>query len=253
MPGLELFDLLRVHPLSLWPPFSTLTMMRCQTVHPFLLVLALAVCLQDDALAQSRVESQFRIARLKYAGGGDWYNDPSAEVNLLRFVQTTTGIDCDPRYEFVDLASERLFSYPFLFMTGHGNVVFSASDVERLRTYLERGGFLYVDDDYGLNKPFRRELKKVFPDRDLVELPFDHPLYHAPFDFPNGVPKIHEHDKGPPQGFGLFVSGRLSVFYTFESNPSDGWVDPDVHGDPEPVRQAALKFGTNIVVYSLTH
>lgn len=202
---------------------------------------------------QQRIESQFRIARLKYGGGGDWYNDPSAEVNLLRFVARHTAIDVDPRYEFVDLQSERLFSYPFLFMTGHGNVVFSDPEARRLRQYLERGGFLYIDDDYGLDKAVRREMKKIFPDRDFVELPFSHGIYHAHFEFPRGVPKTHEHDNKPPQGFGLFHEGRMVVFYTYESNPSDGWADPEVHQDPEAVREEALRFGTNIVVWSLLH
>jgi hypothetical protein len=214
-----------------------------------LAVLALAF----EAAGQPRIESQFRIARLKYAGGGDWYNDPSAEVNLLKFVKEQTGIDADARYEFVELSSERLFSYPFLFMTGHGNVVFSPSDVQRLRMYLERGGFLYADDDYGMDKAFRREIAKVMPDARLVEIPFTHAIYRTPFPFPNGVPKTHEHDNLPARGFGLFVNGRMALFYTVESNPSDGWVDPDVHGDPEPVRREALRFGTNLVVWSLTH
>ncbi len=203
--------------------------------------------------AQQRIESQFRIARLKYAGGGDWYNDPSAEVNLLRFVRQETGIDTDPGYEFVDLSSEKLFSYPFLFLTGHGNIVFSDFEVQRLRDYLLAGGFLYADDDYGLDKAFRREMKKVFPDQEFTELPFNYGLYHCRFEFPNGPPKTHEHDKKAPQGFGLFVKGRLVVYYTYESNPSDGWTDPEIHGDPAPVRTQALQFGTNIVVWALTH
>lgn len=213
----------------------------------------LAALLALESPAQQRIESQFRIARLKYGGGGDWYNDPSAEVNLLRFVGRHTAIDVDPRYEFVDLQSDRLFSYPFLFMTGHGNVVFSDTEARRLREYLERGGFLYIDDDYGLDKAVRREMKKVFPDRDFVELPFSHGIYHAHFEFPQGVPKTHEHDNKPPRGFGLFHEGRMVVFYTYESNPSDGWVDPEVHQDPEAVRDEALRFGTNIVVWSLLH
>ena len=209
--------------------------------------------LTSIADAQARIESQFRIARLKYAGGGDWYNDPSAEVNLLKFARQQTGLDADPRYEFVEPSSERLFSYPFIFMTGHGNVVFSPSDGQRLRIYLERGGFLYVDDDYGMDKAFRREIAKVFPGGRLVEIPFSHPIYRSPFNFANGVPKTHEHDNLPPRGFGLFVEGRLALFYTIESNPSDGWVDADVHGDPESVRLEALRFGTNLVMWALTH
>ena len=207
----------------------------------------------QELLSQPRIESQFRIARLKYSGGGDWYNDPNEEVNLLKFIHQNTGIDCDPRYEFVDLMSDKLFSYPFLFMTGHGNVAFSDYEVQRLRTYFEQGGFLYADDDYGMDKAFRREMKKVFPDQDLKELPFSYGLYHCQFDFSNGVPKTHKHNDKPPQGFGLFTKSRLVVYYTFESNPSDGWNDPEVYGDPEPVRQEALRFGTNIVVWALTH
>ncbi len=205
-----------------------------------------------ESLSQPRIESQFRIARLKYSGGGDWYNDPSAEVNLLSFVRESTGMDVDPRYEFVDLSSEKLFSYPFLFLTGHGNIVLSEAEVRRLREYLLAGGFLYADDDYGLDRAFRREMKKVFPEQDFVELPFSYGLYHCKFEFPNGVPKTHEHDKKPPGGFGLFSEGRLIVYYTVESNPSDGWADPQIHGDPDPVRIQALQFGTNIVVWALT-
>jgi hypothetical protein len=212
--------------------------------------LALIVSLAEG---QARVESQFRIGRLKYSGGGDWYNDPSAEVNLLRFARDQAGIDADPRYEFVEISSDRLSTYPFLFMTGHGNVVFSPAEAERLRTYLERGGFLYVDDDYGLDKAFRRELEKVMPGGRLVEVPFDHPIYRSPFSFPNGVPKTHEHDDKPPRGYGLFVNGRLALFYTVESNPSDGWVDAETHGDPESVRLEALRFGTNLIVWALSH
>jgi hypothetical protein len=214
----------------------------------------LAVCCSlVFADAQPRIESQFRIARLKYSGGGDWYNDPSEEINLLKFVQENTNIDCDPRYEFVDLFSDKLFSYSFLFMTGHGNIHFTEYEVQRLRTYLMQGGFLYADDDYGMDKAFRREIKKVFPELNLVELPFSYGLYTCHFNFPNGVPKTHKHDGKPPQGFGLFHNGRLVVYYTYESNPSDGWADPEIHGDPEPVRQEALRFGTNIVVWALTH
>lgn len=203
--------------------------------------------------AQARIESQFHITRLKYSGGGDWYNDPSEEVNLLRFVHEQTGTDVDPRYEFLDLSSDRLFAAPFLYLTGHGNISFTDFEVQRLRTYLTRGGFLYADDDYGMDKAFRREMKRVFPDQDLVEIPFSYGLNHCFFDFPNGVPKTHEHDGKPAQAFGLFRKGRLVVYYTYESNPSDGWADPEIHGDPEAKRQEALRFGTNIVVWALTH
>jgi len=217
-------------------------------------VLVLLTGVLGAAEAQTAgASSAFGITRVKYAGGGDWYNDPSAEVNLLAFVRGTTGIDTDARYRFADIAADELFSSPFLFLTGHGNIVLAEGEVRRLRTYLENGGFLYVDDDYGLDKAFRREIRKVFPTQDLVELPFSHGIYHCQFEFPSGPPKTHEHDNKPPQGFGLFHNRRLVVYYTFESNPSDGWADPEVHKDPEAKRQEALRFGTNIIVWALTH
>jgi hypothetical protein len=214
-------------------------------------VLVLMIVHPEPVCAQT-AGSAFKIARLKYSGGGDWYNDPQEAVNLLQFVRQNTLIDVNPVYEFVEISSEKLFSYPFVFLTGHGNMVLSDFEVKRLRSYLENGGFLYADDDYGMDKAFRREMKKVFPDQNLVELPFSHGIYHAHFDFPNGVPKSHEHDGKPPQGFGLFHNGRLVVYYTYESNPSDAWNDPDVHGDPPEKREEALRFGTNIVVWALT-
>lgn len=201
---------------------------------------------------QARIESQFRIARLKYSGGGDWYNDPSAEVNLLAFTQRSAGIDADPKYEFTEIGSDNFFSHPFVFMTGHGNIVFSEYEAKRLRTYLDNGGFLYADDDYGMDKAFRREMKKVYPDADLVELPYSYGLYHCLFEFPVGPPKTHEHDGKPAQGFGIVRGGRLLVFYTYEANPSDGWADREVHMDPEEKRQEALRFGANIIVWALT-
>ena len=213
----------------------------------------LLISLMLSADAQPRIESQFRIARLKYGGGGDWYNDPSAEPNLLKFIRQNTAIDCDPKYEFIELSNNKLSSFPFLFITGHGNILFSPYEVQRLRQYLQGGGFLYADDDYGMDKSFRREMKKVFPEGELIELPFSFGLFHCHFEFPGGVPKTHEHDGKPGQTFGLFYQGRLAVVYTFESNPSDGWADAEVHGDPESARQEALKFGTNIIVWALTH
>lgn len=198
-------------------------------------------------------EPAFQIARVKYNGGGDWYNDPSEEVNLLKYVSEHTNIKVKADYVFVDLNSDDIFSYPFLYLTGHGNIVLSDNEVTRLRTYLENGGFLYVDDDYGLDKAFRREIKRVFPDKNLVELPFSYGLYHCFYDFPAGVPKTHEHDGKPPQGFGIFLNERLAVYYTYESNPSDGWADPEVHNDPPAKREEALRFGTNLVVWALSH
>lgn len=209
------------------------------------------VIMLQAAFLFAQNDGGFKIARLKYNGGSDWYNDPSAEVNLLNFVAQNTNIKTNPVYEFVDLTSGNIFDYPFLFMTGHGNIVFSDSDAKKLRNYLENGGFLYVDDDYGLDKAFRREIKKVFPEKDLQEIPFNYGLYHCMFDFFNGPPKTHEHDGKPAQGFGIFYNGRLCVYYTYESNPSDGWADAEVHNDPPDKREEALKFGTNIIVWAL--
>ncbi|MBM4171904.1 MAG: DUF4159 domain-containing protein [Ignavibacteria bacterium] len=199
----------------------------------------------------AQIDSGFKIGRLKYNGGGDWYNDPSAEINLLKFVSANTNIKTNPKYEFVDLTAGNIFAYSFLFMTGHGNIVFSETDTKKLRTYLEGGGFLYVDDDYGLDKSFRREIKKVFPEKDLVELPFNYGLYNCMYNFPSGPPKTHEHDNKPSQGFGIFANERLCVYYTYESNPSDGWADADIHKDPPEKREEALRFGTNIIVWVL--
>lgn len=193
------------------------------------------------------------MARLKYGGGGDWYNDPSAEVNLFRFINSNTSLKIKAEYRFADIATDEIFSYPILFLTGHGNVVFSNQEAERLRRYLLNGGFLYIDDDYGLDKAIRREMKKVFPESEFIELPFRFPIYTIMYDFSGGPPKTHKHDEKPPQGFGIFIGKRLAVYYTFESNPSDGWADREVHQNPEEKRIEALKFGTNIILYALTH
>ncbi len=229
--------------------------MRCLVFIGFLAILASGgMSAQQEAgvVGRGTYDSQLKSARLKYGGGGDWYNDPTEEPNLLKFVHEQTGIDVDAQYTFVDLSDDKLFSYPILFMTGHGNIALSDYEVQRLRSYLQKGGFLYADDDYGMDKAFRREIKKVFPDIPLAELPFSYGLFHVHFDFPNGVPKTHEHDGKPPQSFGIFLNGRLAVLYTYESNPSDGWDDPEVHNDPPEKRLEALKFGTNIVVWALT-
>ncbi|MCC6396994.1 MAG: DUF4159 domain-containing protein [Bacteroidetes bacterium] len=218
-----------------------------------LVLIVLVAALTADMYGQAqKPSSAFRIGRVKYAGGGDWYNDPSAEVNLLRFAQRQSSLDAEAAYNAVEVGSEQLFSYPFLFLTGHGNISFSERDVKNLRTYLDNGGFLYADDDYGMDRSFRREMKKVFPDQEFVEVPFSHRLYQVPFGFPGGPPKTHAHDEKPPKGYGLFVERRMVVFYTVESNPSDGWADPEVHGDAPEKREEALRFGTNILVWALT-
>jgi hypothetical protein len=223
------------------------------TLAAFLALLAV-LCWSVPTSAQSgKVSSALSLPRVKYAGGGDWYNDPSAEVNLLRFIKESTGLAVDSRPRVVDLAGDDLFSYPIVFLTGHGNITLNETEVRHLRTYLEEGGFLFADDDYGMDAAFRRELKKVFPDDRLVELPFTHGLYSIQFSFPDGPPKTHQHDDKPAQGLGLFKNGRLVVLYTYESNPSDGWADPEIHNDPAEKRTEALQFGTNVIVWALTH
>ncbi|MCB0729763.1 MAG: DUF4159 domain-containing protein [Ignavibacteriae bacterium] len=201
----------------------------------------------------SQVNPNLQIGRIKYSGGGDWYNDPSAEVNLLNFISENTNIKTNPNYVSVDLETNELFNYPITFLTGHGNIVLSEKNIRTLREYFENGGFMIVDDDYGLDNSFRREISKVFPNSNLIELPFDHEIYHSIYDFNNGPPKTHEHDNKPPRGYGLFLGDRMIIYYTVESNPSDGWANQDVHNDPEEKRIEALKFGTNIIVYALSN
>jgi len=190
-----------------------------------------------------------QIALLKYSGGGDWYANPTSLPNLVRFCNRELNAAIYPEPATVEAGSRDLFNFPFVHMTGHGNVVFSESDARNLRRYLEAGGFLHIDDNYGLNEFIRREMKKVFPGKDFVELPPSHPLFRQKFDFPNGLPKIHEHDNKPPQAFGIFLENRLVCLFTYESDLGDGWEDPDVHNDPEEVRLKALRMGANIIAY----
>lgn len=194
-----------------------------------------------------------QIARVNYSGGGDWYNDPSAEVNLLKFINENTNIKTEPKYISADLETHEIFNYPITFLTGHGNILLSKKNVKLLQDYFTNGGFMIIDDDYGLDKSFRREIKKVFPNNELVELPFNHEIYHSFYNFENGPPKTHEHDNKPPRGYGLFVGKRMVLFYTTESNPSDGWTNRDVHNDNEEKRLEALKFGTNLIIYALSN
>jgi len=194
---------------------------------------------------------QWQIARLKYSGGGDWYNDPDAIPNLAKEANRRTAMRVATDEAQVSLTADGLFNYPFLFITGHGNVSFSDAEVARLRTFLETGGFLYADDDYGMDESFRREMRKVLPNSELVELPFSHPIYHQLYDFDSGPPKIHEHYEGPPKGLGLYVGGRLVVFYTYNSNVSDGWTA--AHNDPAEVREQAFRMGVDILSYFSTN
>lgn len=192
------------------------------------------------------------IGRLHYEGGGDWYANPSSLPNLLRAVRERTRLRTAERERVVRPTDVGLWSLPYLYMTGHGNVAFSPEDVRALRTHLEAGGFLHADDNYGMDASFRREIARVFPDRPLVEVPFSHPIYHLVYEFPAGPPKIHEHDGLPAQGFGIFLGGRLAVYYTYQSDLGDGWEDPEVHRDPESVREQALRMGVNLFAYAVS-
>lgn len=191
-----------------------------------------------------------RIALLKYGGGGDWYaNLETSLPNLIRFCNENIGTNIDTKQSVVEVGSPELFNYPFVHMTGHGNVVFSQKEAENLRNYLIGGGFLHIDDNYGMDPFIRPQMKRVFPELDFVELPFSHPIYNQKFQFINGLPKIHEHDNKPTQGFGLIYNGRLVCFYSYETDLGDGWEDPDVHKDSPEVRSKALKMGANIISY----
>jgi hypothetical protein len=193
------------------------------------------------------------IAILKYKGGGDWYSNPTAVPNLIAFCNDNIDTAINEKPQSVEVGSVDIFQFPFLHMTGHGNVFFSESDAENLRNYLISGGFLHIDDNYGMKSYVTEELKKVFPNTELVELPKTHPIFNIEYDFPEGLPKIHEHDGLRPQAMGIFHEGRLVLLFTFESDLGDGWEDPEVHNDPEEVRLKSLKMGANIVKYAFEH
>jgi hypothetical protein len=219
-------------------------------LYPAAILAALALA-APPAAAQTE---GLRIARLKYGGGGDWYSNPTSLPNLAEQVRARTSIEvADTKEAQVELLDESLFSYPFIYMNGHGEVRFSQAEVERLRDYLDRGGFLWADDNYGMDRSFRREIAKVFPDTRLVEIPFDHPVFHAFYDLRRGTPKIHEHDGKPAQALGIFSKGRLVVLYTYQADIGDGMEDQDVHNDPPDLREDAMRFGVNLVVYAMTH
>lgn len=190
-----------------------------------------------------------QLALLKYGGGGDWYSNPTALKNLALFCNSQFGTNLSNEYETVEVGSVDLFNYPFLYMTGHGNVVFSDREAENLRQYLLAGGFLHIDDNYGMDPFVRPAMKKVFPELELIELPFSHEIYHQKFNFDKGLPKIHKHDGNAPQGFGLIFEGRLVCYYSYESDLGNGWEDEAVHKDPPEIRRAALRMGANILQY----
>ena len=212
-----------------------------------LLALAAAVAAQGSPIDGDPIG----IARLQYDGGGDWYANPSSLPNLLAAVRERTGVPVAEREVNVTPLDPTLADYPYLYMTGHGNVSFSSAERAALRSYLTSGGFLHADDNYGLDESFRREIEEIFPDAELTEIPADHPVFHILYDFPDGLPKIHEHDGAAPQAFGIFHGGRLVVFYSFESDLGDGWEDEGVHDDPPEVREQSLRMGVNLFLYVL--
>lgn len=218
--------------------------MRSRIVVLFLMIFATSLAMK------SPTQGTLRMGLLKYAGGGDWYANPTALPNLASFCNQVLGTDFKPDYGTVEVGSADLFNYPWVHMTGHGNVVFNSQEAENLRNYLIGGGFLHIDDNYGMDPFVRTAMKQVFPEAAFIELPFSHPIYHQQYNFNNGLPKIHEHDGNSPQGYGLFWEDRMVVFYSYESDLGDGWEDAAVHNDPPEVRAAALQMGSNIVQYA---
>tara|TARA_B100001996_G_scaffold369654_1_gene343275 strand:- start:518 stop:1162 length:645 start_codon:yes stop_codon:yes gene_type:complete len=194
----------------------------------------------------------FSIARVQYSGGGDWYSDPSSIPNLLNYLTLNTPMSVHPEEFRIKLTDQNLNQFPYLYLTGHGNIGFTNDEIIALRSHLINGGFLHVDDNYGLDKSFKIELKKLFPNKDLVALPNQHKIFNSYYKFDSGLPKVHEHDNKPPQAFGVFNNDRMIILYTYESDLGDGWEDPNVHQNPWPIRQAALKMGVNIIYFSLT-
>jgi len=218
---------------------------------PLAPMVLLAVFTGPLAGQAARASAPLTVGRLHYDGGGDWYANPSSLPNLLGAVRERTGLPTAREEKVVALGDDELWNVPYIYMTGHGNVRFSDQDVVVLRRYLQQGGFLHVDDNYGMDESVRRELTRLFPDAPLVEVPLEHPIYHVVYDFPKGIPKIHEHDKKPAQGFGIFLEGRLVVYYSYQSDLGDGWEDPQVHKDPPEKHEAALRMGVNLFAYAV--
>lgn len=193
------------------------------------------------------------VVRIKYDGGGDWYGNRTTFVNIFNFMGQNTNVSATDKEVALSILDKDFFKFPLAYIAGHGNIKFSDPEVSRLREYLINGGFLWADDDYGMDPHFRREMKKVFPQSEWIELPFSHAIYHTYYPFPNGLPKIHKHAGGPPRGFGLFYEGRMVAFYSFNTDISDGCEDPEIHNDPPEIRRAALQMGTNILLWALLH
>jgi hypothetical protein len=212
--------------------------------------LAIAVFVSFSSFSQVYT---VKIAKLKYGGGGDWYANKTSVPNLINFCNKNLKTNLFPEEDIIEPGDKKIFQYPFLHMTGHGNVIFNEGEAKNLRNYLISGGFLHIDDNYGMNLFIRREMKKVFPEHDLVEIPFSHPIYHQKYQFNRGLPKIHEHDNKPPQGFGIFHEGKLVCFYSYECDLGNGWEDSSVYNDSESVRQEALKMGANLVQFAFSN
>lgn len=206
---------------------------------------------QREAARGGPLSAVMTLGRLHYEGGGDWYANPSSLPNLATAIRERTGMRVAPQEQVVRPSDDELWNVPFIHMTGHGNVRFSDSELAALRRYLQQGGFLHADDNYGMDESIRREFGRLFPDRPLVEIPLDHPVYNLVYRFPRGIPKIHEHDGKPAQAFGIFLDGRLAVFYSFQSDLGDGWEDPAVHKDPPERHEAALQMGVNLFAYAV--
>jgi hypothetical protein len=213
------------------------------------ILLATALTLTPRLLAEPA--PVLTIGRLHYEGGGDWYANPSSLPNLLNAVKRRTTLRVATSEKVVTLSDDELWTVPYLYMTGHGNVHWSDRDLSTLRRFLQQGGFLHADDNYGMDASIRRELARLFPGEPLVQVPLDHPIYHLIYDFPRGTPKIHAHDEKPAQGFGIFLDGRLVVYYSYQSDLGDGWEDPQVHNDPPEKREAALRMGVNLFAYAV--
>jgi hypothetical protein len=225
-------------------------MLRAAALVLWGLVVTGSATAQGPAAARS-TGALMTVGRLHYDGGGDWYANPSSLPNLLEAIRTRTRIRVAPEERVVTLRDDDLWNLPYLYMTGHGNVRWSDDDLATLRRYLRQGGFLHADDNYGMDASFRREIARLFPGEELVEVPLDHPIYHLVYDFPKGLPKIHEHDKKPAQGFGIFLDRRLAVFYSYQTDLGDGWEDPEVHRDPAERRESALRMGVNLFAHAV--
>ena len=213
-----------------------------------IVLIVIALVFSNFVVAQ---KGDFEIATLKYSGGGDWYANPTALPNLIAFCNKNLDMSIHPEPATVEVSGPDIFNYPFIYMTGHGNVVFSQADRDNLRAYLLGGGFLHIDDNYGMDQFIRPQLEQLFPELELVELPFDHPIYHQTYSFPNGLPKVHEHDDQPPQGFGLIYEDRLILFYTYETDLGNGWEDQEIHNNSDEIREKAFRMGANILQYVL--